>query len=111
MTAPGRIGVTLIELLVALTLLGLMTAVVGVAIPRRDAPTAADEITRALSDARRAAIDSGHSVSITLLVGGTPRAATILPDGSVVADSGLAVDRLSGAGPAAHAPHRGNGEM
>ena len=102
--APGRVtmtrvfksGVTLIELLVALTLLVVTAAVVGITIPRRGPPTASDMAARALLEVRRAATGSGQSVSTTIVVAGTPHAATALPDGSIVADSEVAVDRLAG---------------
>lgn len=97
MTPSPRFGVTLVELVVALTLLGLMAAVVGVAIPRQSAPNPIDQVARAIAHARQSAIDSGHVVTITIVVAGLPHTATALPDGSVLADDALDVERLSGA--------------
>jgi prepilin-type N-terminal cleavage/methylation domain-containing protein len=96
MSTSPRTGVTLVELLVALLLLGMMATVVGIAVPRAEPPSTADEISHAISNARRAAIDSGRSVTINLSVHGTLHAATALPDGSIVADTGLGVERLTG---------------
>ncbi len=94
---PGRsrCGVTLIELLVAITLMGLMAAVVGLGPP--GAPRSPVDATVAtLGQVRRDAINAGRSVTVTIAVDGGQHVATALPDGSIVADSGLAVDRLSG---------------
>jgi prepilin-type N-terminal cleavage/methylation domain-containing protein len=92
-----RSGVTLVELLVVLTILGVIAGVAGLAV-RRAAPTQADPRRGALAAARRLAIDSARVVSID--VGGDTAAgwrATAYPDGSVVADTGAGIDRLTGA--------------
>jgi prepilin-type N-terminal cleavage/methylation domain-containing protein len=97
MIAHIRVGVTLVELIVSLSILGLLAGVVGIAIPRHDPLTAIGEVSRSLADARRTAITSGHAVTIAITIDGAPHAATALPDGAIIADSGLAIDRLSGA--------------
>jgi prepilin-type N-terminal cleavage/methylation domain-containing protein len=91
-----RGGVTLVELLVVLAILGVMAGVVGLAVPPiRRAPEggAAARVARA----RQTAVASGRAVTVSVSMDGRPRTATAFPDGSVVADSGLDVDRLSGA--------------
>ena len=90
-------GVTLVELVVVLTILGVVAGVVGLAI-RRSAPIrAADAPTAAIAAARRVAIDSARIVTVD--VGGdmTPNRATAYPNGSVVTDTALSIDRLTGA--------------
>ncbi len=90
-----RRGVTLVELLVVLAIMTVMAAVVGLAAPpiRHADP---DTATTRLTAARRAALASGQPVSITVVSRERPYAVTAYPDGAVVADSALAVDRLSG---------------
>jgi prepilin-type N-terminal cleavage/methylation domain-containing protein len=90
-----RRGVTLVELLVVLAIMTVMAAVVGVAAPpirHADPDLAATRVVAA----RRAALSSGQAVSITVVSGDHPYAVTAYPDGAIVADSALAVDRLAG---------------
>lgn len=88
-----RRGVTLIELLIAITLLAVVAAVgvVGSAHHRGSYTTA-----RAIQDARGEAIRGGKEVLIQVLVGDSVYRVTAEPDGSVLADSILRVDRTSG---------------
>jgi prepilin-type N-terminal cleavage/methylation domain-containing protein len=95
MTASMR-GNTLVELLVVLAVLGIIAGVTGLTFgraPHRIAPDAADAI---IANARRQALRSGSSVTVTMSSGDTLLAATAYPDGRVVADSLLAIDPLSG---------------
>jgi prepilin-type N-terminal cleavage/methylation domain-containing protein len=90
-----RRGVTLVELLVVLAIMTVMAAVVGLAAPpihRTDPDVATTRVTAA----RRAALSSGQPVSITVVSQEHPYAVTAYPDGAIVADSALAVDRLAG---------------
>ena len=90
-----RRGVTLVELLVVLAIMTVMAAVVGIAAPpihHADPDMTATHVVAA----RRAALSSGQAVSITIVSGDHSYAATAYPDGTIVADSGLAVDRLAG---------------
>lgn len=99
-----RSGVTLVELLVVVVLLGLMAGLAGVAITRRSATSGAEaraqQIISQLAAARRAALRSGGAVSITVVDSAGVGSATALPDGSLVSDSLLGAivpwDRLSG---------------
>jgi prepilin-type N-terminal cleavage/methylation domain-containing protein len=93
--SSGRRGVTLLELLVVLVILGLVASIAAFAPSAMERP-AVDEVAAQISDARREALRSGVSVTIDIVVDGRPRAVTALPDGSLIADPGLAVDRLSG---------------
>jgi prepilin-type N-terminal cleavage/methylation domain-containing protein len=95
MTASVR-GNTLVELLVVLAVLGIIAGVTGLTFgraPLRNPPDAADAT---IADARRQALRSGRSVTVTISSGDTLLAATAHPDGRVVADSLLAIDALSG---------------
>ena len=99
MHVVSRAGVTLLELLVAIALIGMMAAIAGLGAPRAQLRTQNDAMRSALASARRAAIDSGVAVTRMISVHGVPHAMTALPDGSIVADSDLIVDRLSGGPP------------
>jgi prepilin-type N-terminal cleavage/methylation domain-containing protein len=96
--------VTLLELLVALAILGVMGSVVGIAV-REAAPPPPESLEVALADiaaARQRAIRRGELVTLSVRVRlpGTERTrlrqVAALPDGSVVADPALTVARLSG---------------
>lgn len=106
-----RDGMTLVELLVVIAVLGVLAAVAVAAAPPHPAPreTGLARVGRA----RRRAIAEGRPVydsvldaapSVTQLaapdapadVGIAWRAFTALPDGAVVADAGVAVERLTG---------------
>ncbi len=90
-----RRAVTLVELLVVLAIMTIMAGVVGLAAPpiHRTNP---DVATTRVTAARQAALSSGQPVSITVVAQEHPYAVTAYPDGAVVADSTLAVDRLAG---------------
>lgn len=94
----GAKGVTLVELLVVLAILGVMAGVVGLAFAtgsgvRDDRTEAATTVLRARTEALR----SGATVQATVFVEGTPHAIAVLPDGRVLADSALGVDTFTGA--------------
>lgn len=89
-------GFTLIEMLVAIAVFGILASVTAVAFNRSQlAPTAGSDVT-AIREARRKAIASGSRVTITISINAGTRSVTALPDGSVVADSGLSIDELNG---------------
>jgi prepilin-type N-terminal cleavage/methylation domain-containing protein len=89
-------GHTLLELLIVLAILGVVAGVTGLAFRRPTAPTPVDSVDARIADARRDAIRSGHSVTITAVHAGLPMAVTAHPDGRVIADTALAIDHLSG---------------
>ena len=94
----SRWGFTLLELIVAIVILGIAygVAIVTIRIERGRASTTASSQVERL---RRSAIHSA-----TRITGRVEDRATVTsrndvtanPDGSVVADSGLAIDRLTG---------------
>ena len=92
-----RHGVTLVELIAALAIVGVALGVAGMAFGARG--TAAgqrDAVAERIADARAAALRGGSAVSVTVTVDGRETSVTALPDGSVIADATVAVDRLTG---------------
>lgn len=80
-----------------LVLLGILAGVVGVA-SRAPARPPAEPVSDTITRMRRAAIDDGIPISRTLhLANRVLATATASPDGSVVGDPVLGVDRLTGA--------------
>jgi prepilin-type N-terminal cleavage/methylation domain-containing protein len=90
-----RRGTTLVELLVTLTIMGVLLGVVTLAV-RRIAEPASEDPYHMVGDSLRAAAASGQAISLLFVVHGRSVAATVFPDGSIVSDSVLAIDRLSG---------------
>jgi prepilin-type N-terminal cleavage/methylation domain-containing protein len=88
-------GLTLIEMLITLTLLGVLAAVTTLAIRRVTPPDPNDPLT-VIADTINAVMKSGRPATLQFMVNGRPALATLNPDGSVVADSVLHVDRLTG---------------
>jgi prepilin-type N-terminal cleavage/methylation domain-containing protein len=106
-----RAGITLLELIVVLAIMGIMAAVVGLAVrqPEPSIPaTSLEAAQAAVAEARRVAIHTGQPVAITVSIDAGAREstspagtliqlhATAAPDGSVIADTALRIDRLSG---------------
>lgn len=89
-------GNTLIELLVVLAILGIVAGVAGLGFRSTPTPAPTDEAVAKIAAARREAIRSGKSITISVVDDGHVLAATAHPDGSVVADTALGIDRLSG---------------
>jgi prepilin-type N-terminal cleavage/methylation domain-containing protein len=89
-------GVTLVELLVTLTLLGLMAGIAGLALHAAPAlPMVEPVLARALA-ARDSAVRMGHPVSIALAPEGHVYHVTAFPDGRMLTDAPLPIDPLSG---------------
>jgi prepilin-type N-terminal cleavage/methylation domain-containing protein len=91
-----RSGVTLVELIVVLAILSVMAGVTTLAFRRADMTPQVAPWVSAIAAARRTAVDSDRTVSLTVRIGDSVYAATALPDGSVVADAALGVDRVTG---------------
>ena len=89
---------TLVELLVTLAIMGVLLSVVTLAVRRIDEPVPEDPY-HMIRDSLQAAASSGRAISLSFIVHGTSAAATVFPDGSVVGDSVLAFERLSGKPP------------
>jgi prepilin-type N-terminal cleavage/methylation domain-containing protein len=93
-----RKGMTLLELLVTLAIMGALLGVVTLAV-RRIAPPDPDDPYHIVVDSLRAAVVHGQPVTLRFVVQGVAAAATVYPDGSVVGDSLLAIERLTGKTP------------
>jgi prepilin-type N-terminal cleavage/methylation domain-containing protein len=90
-----RRGMTLVELLVTLAIMGVLLGVVTLAL-RRIAQPLREDPYHIVADSLRAAAASGRAISLSFIIRGAAAAATVFPDGSVVSDSVLAIERLSG---------------
>ena len=90
----NRFGTTLLELLVTLVILAILASVAVLAIhdPPKPDPTNPRVIVQA---ARRRALEHGVQVDTTVQVGGLTHDVTVLPDGRVIADSIVQVNRLT----------------
>lgn len=88
-------GVTLVELVVTLLILGVIGGVAGVQLARvgRVVP---DPPYAALANARRRALAEGRAVTSLVSVDGRWALVTALPDGRLLADSATGLDMLSG---------------
>jgi prepilin-type N-terminal cleavage/methylation domain-containing protein len=90
-------GITLVELLVVLAIMAIAATLVALEPPRARHSTAGDLVNQQIAAARRAALDSGHAVTVAPRDSNEPLRATAFPDGSVVADPRAHIDRFSGA--------------
>lgn len=90
-------GVTLVELLVVLVLLGLVAGVVGLTIETAKPIPVTDPSLAAIAAARDSAIRTGRTVSIELSVNDAQREITASPDGRVLADTAFGINPLTGA--------------
>jgi prepilin-type N-terminal cleavage/methylation domain-containing protein len=91
-----RHGVTLVELMVVILLLGLLSGVVGLTMGSNPHVASLDPIAVAVMQARDSALSTGHRVTISLRVDGRSRSATAFPDGRVLTDAPIEIDPLSG---------------
>lgn len=98
----GCAGVTLVELLVVLVLIGGMAGVVGLNISTARPMYVVDPTHAQIAAARDSAIRFGHTVTVHVDRAGSDRIETAYPDGRVVADPSLEIDQLSGATNVAH---------
>jgi prepilin-type N-terminal cleavage/methylation domain-containing protein len=90
-----RRGTTLVELLVVLCILGIIAGVTVLAVRRFERPSPGDP-GAILAESLRSALDTPHTSVVRIVRDGRPLSATIHPDGSIVADSALRADRLTG---------------
>lgn len=91
-----RPGATLVELLVTLSILGIIAGVTTLAIRRFDPPRPADPL-EILADSVRQALGTSRPARIRITIGGRAANAVVGIDGSIVADSVFGVERFTGA--------------
>lgn len=93
-TREPRDGMTLIELLIALAIMGIMASVVTLLMRRNGAPVVQDP-ARIVADSVAAVVARGWPAAIRLTIGGRVVVASVHPDGTVIADSAFHIDRLT----------------
>ncbi|MEP6733830.1 MAG: prepilin-type N-terminal cleavage/methylation domain-containing protein [bacterium] len=85
---------TLIEVVVVIAIVGIIASVSALAIPRVVAPPPTDP-ARVFAQARRDALKNGTPTTARLLIDSVVHEVVVSPDGSVVADSVVPIDRFS----------------
>jgi len=90
----NRPGLTLLELLVTVTLLGLLSAMATLALPKPS--TAATSPATKIAALRSEAAHARAPRTATLVVDSAAFDVTALPDGSLLGDTMLVLDRLAG---------------
>lgn len=90
-----RSGVTLLELIVCVAVLGLMASVATLAMRSAVPPDPNDPMT-IIADTLETVLGTGTPATLRFIVNGRPAVATINPDGSILADSTLEIDRYTG---------------
>jgi prepilin-type N-terminal cleavage/methylation domain-containing protein len=92
-----RKGFTLVELMIVLALLAIIAAVSATAFRLLDRSTSQNSNELEIARARHRAIESGRPVTITVRNSTGAHDVLALPDGGVVADSSVHVNRWTGA--------------
>ena len=89
-----RRGVTLLELIIVVVVLGLVSTVTMLALPAKVVPP--DDTPHRIANARTRALRTGRPVSVVLQLDTVFSLATAMADGTVLADSSARIDRLTG---------------
>lgn len=91
----NRAGMTLLELIVCVAVLGLTASVSALALRRIIPPDPNDPMT-IIADTLETVLDTGAPATLQFNVNGRTALATVNPDGSILADSILGIDRFTG---------------
>ena len=91
----GRAGSTLVEMIVCMVVLGVIASVVTLAIRRMPPPDPNDPMT-IIGDTIETVLTTGVPVTLQFTVNGRPAVATVNPDGSILADTSLHIERFTG---------------
>ena len=90
-------GVTLVELLVVIVVLGAMAGFAGLAWQPLSRASANSTDVSAIQAARRRSLDSGVPVTTEVIAGHQTMKVTTLPDGRVLGGEAVGFDPLTGA--------------
>lgn len=88
-------GATLLELIVTVAIIGVTASIAALAFRRATPPDPTDPAT-IIADTLARVLATGMPVTLTFNVNARPALATVNPDGTIVADSALVVERLTG---------------
>jgi len=89
-------GFTLIELVIAVALIGLLASVATLSVRRLPPPPY--DPARVVEESSRVAIAQGRTIAFVVRVGDGLVHATVWPDGSMLADSAVHLEHLSSLG-------------
>jgi prepilin-type N-terminal cleavage/methylation domain-containing protein len=92
----NRRGMTLIEVIVVLAVLGIVAGLVAPSLHLALPADAGHETQSAVAALRRRALESGRAADTLVEHGGRIRVLHALPDGRVLADTSFGIDPLSG---------------
>ena len=90
-----RHGHTLIEMLITVALLGIVASMTTLGVRRFSRPSPSDP-RAIIADTLERVLATGRSVTLQFIVNGRPVFATVNPDGSVIADTAIDVNRFTG---------------
>jgi prepilin-type N-terminal cleavage/methylation domain-containing protein len=91
-----RRGMTLIELVVAMSVVALITAISALAGGRAAQASDDERFAATIASLRARALIDGHSQVAIIERNGEPRLMSALPDGRILADSAVLIDPFSG---------------
>jgi len=92
MTMQATRAFTLVEVVIAVALIGLFASVATLTLRRRPPPPY--DPARVVEDSLRVAVGEARTISFRVRVGDGTARATVHPDGSVLADSAIHFERL-----------------
>jgi prepilin-type N-terminal cleavage/methylation domain-containing protein len=92
----SRPGVSLLEVIVTLAVLGVLTAVVGLSWQRQQAAAHTASAAATVAAARRKALDLGTSVTVRVELDDGVHVITVTPDGRIRGGEALGFDPLAG---------------